>query len=217
MEAGAKVTVVGDIYECKKLFYSMLKRIQPSANNLFVSVGNIYMKNSKRGDEIVDKIKQIGYTVRGNNEEKLLRKARKTNTKISDQLKWMGEQPLSIMFRFINGTRLTVLNGGVKPGHTWLDLKNNTDLLYISTLDENKEPIPLRWVDEILKPIKEGKVWHEYYDGRFGYIASGHDPQTDGIPQFYAYSCNLNTSCYTTGILSAQTFSENGREKLWQT
>ena len=59
-----------------------------------------------------------------------------------------------------------------------------------------------------------GKTWHESYDGRFGYIASGHHSQKDGEVKYYNYSCNLDTACYNTGKLSVLVYSANGRDEL---
>ena len=78
--------------------------------------------------------------------------------------------------------------------------------------------IQLQWISQngrqILAPRKIGVNWHDLYDGRFGYVASGHAAQKDGVPKFYQYSCNLDTSVYTTGILTCQVFGANGREEL---
>ena len=218
-----KVTVIGDIHEHNEQFDKLIDQIQPSTKHLIVSVGDIYNKGFGRniGDKIVDKIRTLnGYVVQGNHEQRLLRQAKKSDEKISDQLNWIGKQPFSLTFLFANGTRLTVVHGGVKPGHTWSDLRRSTDFLYIRTLDENGEPIPLEWVNKdgqrILQASKKGRLWHNIYDGRFGYIASGHHAQLDGVPKFYGYSCNLDTACYVTGILTAQTFTEGGRAELLQ-
>ena len=221
------ITVIGDIHEHKQQFDEAIKIIKPSSKHWFVSVGDIYNKGYGRdiGDLIVEKIKglvkdDIGFIIQGNHEQKLLRSAKRSGEKTSDQLRWLGKQPFALSFRFVNGSRLTVVHGGVKPKHGWSDLQGNTDLLYIRTLDEDREPIPLKWQEidgqRVLKAEKTGRVWHEYYDGRFGYIASGHHAQKDGEPKFYPYSCNLDTACYTTGKLTAQTFSEKGREEFFQ-
>ena len=133
----------------------------------------------------------------------------------------MKNQPLSLFFRFNNGSRLTVIHAGITTSHTWEDLDNNSDVVYIRELDENGDYIPLKWKKQPdgrkkLQPKKEGRPWHELYDGRFGYIASGHNAQTDGEPKFFRHSCNLDSGCYNTGVLTAQIFSENGREELIQ-
>ena len=55
--------------------------------------------------------------------------------------------------------------------------------------------------------------WHELYDGRFGYIAAGHHPQINGQPKMYNYSCNLDTACYHTGVLTGRIFNYKGAVK----
>ena len=57
---------------------------------------------------------------------------------------------------------------------------------------------------------EEGSPWGEYYDGRFGYIVAGHHAQKDGIAKYYSHCVNIDTACYHTGKLSAQTFTADG-------
>lgn len=222
-----KIAVIGDIHEHSQQFTDMVKKISPSYKMWLVSVGDIYSKGF--GPSAVDLItrelqdlvqKNIGFVVQGNHEVKHIKHAIRDG-KLTEQLAWYNKLPFGLSFIFSNGTRLTVIHAGVKPSHTWDDLKWNTDVVYIRTLDKFGEYIPLKWILEngkkTLKPKCSGCAWHEMYDGRFGYIISGHEAQKDGIPKFYKYSCNVDTSVYTTGILTAQVYSENGKDNLIQT
>ena len=220
---GVKITVIGDIHEHDKQFYELIDLIKPGPDNIVVSVGDVYDKGFgvPVAEAITRTIKEFvdagyGYIVQGNHEAKQIRRHIASGAKMSPELQWLGSQPLGLSFVFSNGSRLTVVHGGVKPAHTWEDLRSNTDLLYIRTLDESGEYIPLKWEDGALKPKQPGKLWHELYDGRFGYIASGHNAQKDGIPKFWKHSCNLDSACYASGKLTAQVFGESGKKELIQ-
>ena len=221
------VTVCGDIHEHEQQFNDMVDKVNPTESNLLVFVGDIYNKGFgvQAAERITDRIRElvenkVSYIVKGNHEIKSLRNAKKIGSKVSDQLRWLNEQPLALSFVFNTGTRLTIVHGGVTPHHTWRDLAGNSELVYIRTLNENGDYIPLKWEtkngQKVLKSTAKGKPWHELYDGRFGYIASGHHAQADGDPKFYNYSCNLDTACYHTGILTAQKFDERGKVELIQ-
>lgn len=222
---GTKIAVVGDLHEQKDQFIKLIEKIQPSKNMILVSLGDLFDKGGgqKYAEFICDKIKSLNesgyaYVIRGNHELKHIKKA-KRDKRITPQLSWLDSQPLALSFVFYNGTRLTAVHGGVKPNHTWDDLEQDIEVAYIRDLDPDGNMIKLKWSEEegkrVLAPIStNGKSWHEFYDGRFGYIASGHNGQSDGIAKFYNYSCNLDSSCYLTGILSCQIFSENGLEEL---
>lgn len=221
---GHKIAVVGDIHEHDLQFYDLLGQLNPGTNLIFVSVGDIYDKGFgiSKAEKIVRTFQELhalgyGYVVRGNHELKNIKNKRYAG--LSQELAWLDRQPLSLSFEFINSSRVTVVHGGVSPAMTWDDLSNNIEICYIRNLDQNGHPIRLQWDGKnkdrrLVEAKRGGKSWHSFYDGRFGYIASGHDSQKDGIAKFYNYSCNLDTSCYDTGILTAQIFSEYGREDL---
>lgn len=214
-----KIAVVGDIHEHEYQFDRLLEIIKPSEKMYFVSVGDIYDKGygPSVAHSIIGKIREMcdkgyGFIVCGNHELKHIKKARSSKNMTPDLL-WFEKQPLALSFLFDNGSRVTVLHGGVKPSHTWDDLDYDIETSYIRKLDDAGEMIKLEWVDGELQPSKPGGIsWHEVYDGRFGYIVAGHEPLKDGKSKFYNYSCNTDTSVYTTGILTAQILSETGIE-----
>lgn len=223
--SGTKIAVIGDIHEHREQFDRIWEKINPGPKTYVVSVGDIYDKGfgPKVAEEIIDIFKpliQDGYAaiLRGNHELKVIRKARQNND-MNPYLEWMDKQQLALTFKFANNTYLTVVHGGVLPLHTWDDIFSDIEVCYIRNVDEKGKTIKKVWkkIDgkDALVPEKSGGLpWHRLYDGRFGYIASGHDAQRDGVPKFYNYSCNLDTAVYDTGILTAQIFSENGREEL---
>ncbi len=217
-----KIAVVGDIHEHEDQFDRLLEKINPSEKMYFVSVGDVYDKGFgvSVAESITDKIRSMsekgyGFVVRGNHELKNIKKARNVKA-MTPQLSWFEKQPLALSFVFHNGSRVTVVHGGVKPSHTWDDLDFDIETSYIRKLDENGEMIKLEWFGDELRPTKPGGVaWHETYDGRFGYVVAGHEPLKDGKPKFYNYSCNIDTACYCTGIMTCQVLSDKGLDTLY--
>jgi len=222
---GGKVIVVGDIHEHEEQVDKLFSEITPSDKTLLVSVGDIYEKGfgQSAAESIVDRFREfcdkgLAYVIRGNHELRCIRQA-KRKKKMTKHLEWFSKQPLCVPVEFHNRTRLVIVHGGVKPLHTWDDLRTDIETCYIRNLDEDGNPIKRvrRIIDDAVLMEDEkpgGHPWHEVYDGRFGYIASGHASLKDGVPRFYNYSCNLDTAVYCTGKLTAQTFTAEGREEL---
>lgn len=218
-----ELAVIGDVHEHPKQYFDLVKKIQPSEKRWLISVGDVYDKGF--GPEVAEEItnhlkglvdKQMAYVIRGNHELKAIRKYRR---QLSDALMWWRKQPIALSFVYPNDYRVTIVHGGVTPKTTWDDLGKVKETCYVRSVDPNGNFIPLMWVEEdgvkkLVPKRPDGKVWHEPYDGRFGYIASGHAAQKDGLPKFYENSCNLDTACYHTGILTGQLFSKDGLGKL---
>lgn len=218
---GTSLFICGDIHEHEVQFDKLLNEINPNATTWFASVGDIYDKGDgiDAAERIVDKIrhlvdKKIGFVVKGNHELKHLRLAKRHGNPLSPQLKWIEQQPTAIMFEFYNRSRVLMVHGGVTPKHTLTDVLDDIETSYVRWIDEDGKSIPLRSkkVDGVrtFYPAKEGRIWHETYDGRFGYVVSGHFHQEDGKPKFYNYSCNLDSACFHTGKLTAQEFTDMG-------
>jgi predicted phosphodiesterase len=225
---GTAVFVIGDIHEQQAQFDKLLDLIQPSPERIIVSIGDVY----DRGDgphvaeAIILRLRELqqqglAYFVRGNHEARRLlwwdRKKFATDPAVTE---WISQQPLALSFSFVDPLRLklVVLHGGVTPRHTWQDLNTNTEVMYVRQVDQNGEIFAPKWDrDHNLTSPKGTRIWHEAYDGRFGYIISGHDRQQDGNPKFYQHSCNVDTGCYRTGILTAQEYHEKGLGRTIQT
>jgi hypothetical protein len=194
-----ELLIVGDVHEKEWHFNKLLEYLNP--DRILVSIGDVYDKGDgpQASQSIISKIKNLldnnlAYMVRGNHEQ------RYNNT-------WCKSLPLSISFLFHNHNRVTVLHAGVSPKHSWQDLSTNHEVMYIRNLDETTgNPIPVEWRSingiQKVRATKIGPPWHEFYDGRFGYIVSGHQPQSDGLVKYYKYSANIDTQCYKTGILT---------------
>jgi predicted phosphodiesterase len=216
---GTKIAVFGDVHEHSEQFQKMLAEIQPSRKMWVVSVGDIYDKGFgiKTAEAITEELmslrnRGIGWAVSGNHEIKHIKKAKKNST---DALAWWRQQPLALSFQFESSARVTVVHAGVTPRHTWEDLKRDIEIVYVRDIDDDGKMIPLIWKDidgvsTLVKSKTGGNAWHQKYDGRFGYIVSGHAAQKDGEAKFYKFSCNLDSAVYETGILTAQIFEEDG-------
>lgn len=215
------IVVCGDIHGQLLLFEKLIKLINPGPKTWLVSVGDVYDKGDGRASEnkIIDYFINFnsagyGYIVNGNHELKYHKRYSKTGYE-EKQLKWLENQPLVITFEWEN-TKCTVLHAGVLPYHTYENIGSNDDVCYVRDVDEEGNYIPLIWVNDkqtgekVLVKKKEGRLWHELYDGRFGYILSGHIQQSDGIAKFYKNSANIDSAAYMTGILTAQVFDKTG-------
>ncbi len=220
---GVELCVIGDVHEHSEQFFKAVDEIKPSWNRILVSIGDVFDKGwgIREAEKITDKLidlKNRGccYAIRGNHEVKLIKKNRRTE-KFSEQLKWWSNQPLVLTFTF-EKTRaiVNVIHAGVTPKMSDADLGHSIEVVYVRDVDEAGEMIPLTWknidgVDTLVKSKDGGCVWHEAYDGRLGYICSGHAAQKDGVPKFYNYSCNLDTGIYETGKLCCQWITDEGK------
>lgn len=213
------IAIIGDVHEHSEQFKKMLNKISPSWKMWLVSVGDIYDKGFgiNVAEEITGELQElqnrrIGFAVRGNHELKQIRKNRRN---LGAKLEWWKNQPLSLSFNFHNGARVTVLHAGITPRHTWKSLEQDVEVCYVRDVDEVGNMIPLVWKEVdgeriLMKAKAGGESWHKKYDGRFGYVVSGHAAQKDGEAKFYNYSCNIDSAVYETGILTAQVFNDDG-------
>ena len=215
------ILVFGDIHEHSEQFFKLMDEWKPSKNRWVVSVGDFYdkgfgQKEAERATDHMSKLqnKGIGWAVRGNHELKVIRKNKKN---LTSQLKWWKDQPLVLSFDFPRGERLTVVHAGVTPNMKGDQLGKSVETCYVRDVDDEGEMIPLVWKDDgegnqiLVKSKEGGGAWHDRYDGRFGYIASGHAAQKDGVAKFYNYSCNLDSAVYETGTLTGQVFNNNAK------
>lgn len=212
------ICVMGDVHEHIEQFEKLVELWEPSQNKWLVSLGDIYDKGFGQNfaELITEKLielqnEHILFAVRGNHELKTIKKAKND---LNKYLQWWKEQPLAITFEFPRGKRVVVLHAGVTPKMTEDNLGNDVEVVFVRDVDE-LGMISLVWksVDgqqTLVKSRPGGKSWHELYDGRFGYIVSGHAAQKDGVAKFYNYSCNIDTAVYDTGKLTAQIFLSNG-------
>lgn len=210
-----------DIHEHPKQFKDLVRQINPSPGRYLICLGDVYGKGYgiQAANEIIDIIRELSnqglaFMIRGNHELKTIINAQKAR-KMNDTLKWISNQPLAITFLFDNGSRVTGVHGGVLPKHKWSDLNHDVETSYVRVVDEEGNSVKMVWRVKndykFMELEKPGELWHNLYCGRFGYLMSGHNSQKDGIPKFYNYSANIDTSCYSTGVLTGLEYTANGR------
>jgi hypothetical protein len=189
----SELFIIGDINNNKILFDQLIEQADICSTRFLVSIGNIYSK-IQTSESIIRKIcalqeQGLAYMIRGSNEQRhLLKKG-----KFTKELEWCSKLPLILSFIFSNQNRITVVHGGISSNQNWNNIDSNSEIMYIKNLNSFGKPIP-----------GDGIPWYELYDGRFGYIISGHTPNKDGKIKYNKHSCNINTDCSNTGILSGQ-------------
>jgi predicted phosphodiesterase len=221
----SKLCVVGDIHEHDEQFMNLYNQFKDREDIIVVSCGDILEKGFGRDSvySIISAFQKIiddgrGYVIKGNHEIRVMNRIKGSIGPRERFIDWFYTKPLALSFKFYNGTRVTVVHGGVKPAHTMENLRDDIETCYIRCLDSDGKKIKMlsKIVDGRKKQYlaKPGDVWHKSYDGRLGYIISGHNSQKDGIPKFYNYSCNIDTACYHTGKLTALLYGAKGREEI---
>jgi predicted phosphodiesterase len=224
LKRGTKLVVFGDVHEHKEPLDKLFERFTPSEKCIVVSVGDIYDKGFGKNiaESITDKLiayhKQgFFHAVKGNHELSNIKKAKKYD-RMTDQLSWWAKRPLSLTFSFTNHSKVTIVHGGLLPSYDWDDIAKSIEVCYIRIVDDKGKYVKRIRTEEdgmrIMKFKKPGVLWHHLYDGRFGYVVSGHDSQKDGTPKFYNHSCNLDSAVYHTGKLTAQVFEDGIRKEL---
>jgi predicted phosphodiesterase len=215
------ICFVGDIHEHDEQFYKLIKLWKPCNKRWLVSVGDVYDKGF--GEQSANRItkslirlndKGFAFAVKGNHELKKIKKERETG--LSKELRWWRERPIVLTFEFQKGKMVTVVHAGITPNMTEDDLSNNVEVCFVRDVDTQGNMIPITVIhdaygNKVYRNKVEGGVnWHNKYNGRFGYVVSGHAASKDG-PLYFNNSCNLDTKIYETGILSGQVFLPNGK------
>jgi hypothetical protein len=215
---------VSDIHEHPDHFFELLDRYKPSNDLIYVIIGDI--KDKGHGEEaflkIALKIKELvnlghAFFVKGNHELKAIKKNRKTIDNNSIYY-WIDLQPIAISFLYPNQARYTFVHAGITPKMTWDTISKDINVCYTRVLDKYGNHVHMirNARTETWEPaIKDVTEWHDVYDGRFGYVVSGHNCSAKN-PTFYNYSCNIDSGVFNTGILSAVTFNQAGKKEIIQ-
>ena len=172
--------VVGDVHGCRATLERLLDEIEPTDDDLVVFVGDL----GGRGPDnhgVVDLVRSSSnmLSVRGNNEEKLLRGRRVASDLTGDDLEWLFSLPVAITWK-----DALVVHGGVHP----------------------RKPLSEHTVDELqnLESVAESGTgrpyWWEEYDGDdrvyFGHRVLERPLVTDR-------AVGLDTGCVYGGALTA--------------
>ncbi len=140
---GQELIVVGDIHENEYHLEQLIERAEVGTKRILVSLGDVYDKGEGHhvAERIINRIRGLAengwaYMVRGNHEQKAIKRIMDSKKKLSPELDWCQRLPLVLSFVFSNNNRVTVIHGGVTPHHSWNNVANNTEVMYIRTLDE---------------------------------------------------------------------------------
>lgn len=200
-----RLIFVGDIHGCYDELAELLERLAPSDSDAVVSVGDIVSKGPA-ADRCLDLWRDRGYlAVKGNNEIKLLARARPLLRFFArdrvmrrrDLLRFIESWPIAIDFPAV---AITAVHGGFLPQ------------MHVTAEEVDRgrdEIVELRWIRKKngeWKPIPKEKkkrddvLWSEKWKGdRF--VVYGHTPVRE--PKFDARALGLDTGCVYGGTLTA--------------
>ena len=205
-----RLIFVGDIHGCYDELVELLERLAPSSNDVVVSVGDIVTKGPA-ADRCLDLWRERGYlAVKGNNEIKLLSRARPVLRFFSrdrvmrrgDLLRYIKSWPLVIDFPSVG---MTAVHGGFLPQMqvTEEEIENARDVIselrWIRKKDGEWKPVPKE------KKKKDDVLWSEKWKGD-RVVVYGHTPVRE--PKFDARALGLDTGCVYGGMLTAATLAD---------
>ena len=226
LENTVKFVAISDVHEHDEIFFDLISNFSFSSDFRLLFVGDANDKGA--GDEsfykIVSYIKSLvdsgfAWYVKGNHELKKIKKAKKEaerSNSLHPLLKWIDQQPTAVHLSYENGQSYLGVHAGINPKMTWDKLNYDIEVAYTRLVDSNGNNISIKLENDVWVPMKSGGVvWHEVYDGRFGYVIAGHQPNHDG-PKFYNYSCNLDCGVFNTGKQVGLVFGCNGKEAMFE-
>jgi predicted phosphodiesterase len=200
-----RLIFIGDIHGCYDELVEMLERLAPSSGDVVVSVGDVVRKGPAP-DRCLDLWRERGFlAVQGNNEIKVLKRARPLLRLFSrdrvarrgDLLRYIGSWPIVIDFPSV---AVTAVHGGFLPQMhaTAEDVERAKDVV-----------VELRWIRKqdggwtaIPKDQRTSSdvLWAEQWNGdRF--VVYGHTPLRE--PKRDARALGLDTGCVYGGMLTA--------------
>jgi len=185
-DAWANVYVVGDVHGCLTELEGLLGRLDPDDDELVVFVGDLVRKGPDSAG-VVDLIRSRPnfLTVRGNNEEKLLRGEKELDDLDDDALNWLADRPVAISWE-----GALVVHAGVDP----------------------RKPLAQHTVDdfETVRELGDGDYeppfWYDAYEGDTR-IFFGHTPLD--TPVVREGAVGLDTGCVYGGELTAYDWAED--------
>lgn len=204
-----RLIFVGDIHGCYDEVQEMLDRVEPAASDLVVSVGDVVTKGPAP-DRCLDLWRERGFlAVQGNNEIKLLGRARPLLRFFArdrvlrrrDLLRYIASWPIVIDFPSV---AIAVVHGGFLP---------HMRVIPETVEQRQDEIVELRWIrrknGEWKAIPKERKksgdvLWPEKWKGE-RFVVYGHTPLRE--PKFDARALGLDTGCVYGGTLTAAVFA----------
>ena len=211
--AGGRLIFIGDIHGCYDELRELLDRVAPDANDVVVSVGDVVTKGPA-AERCLALWRERGYlAVRGNNEIKLLDRARpvirffaredREVLRRRDLLAYIRSWPLVLDFP---RDRITAVHGGFLPQMrvTEEDIAREQavlpELRWIRKQNGAWRPIPKD------KKKKDDVLWAEKWRGdRF--VLYGHTPLRE--PKRDKQAMGLDTGCVYGGSLTAAVYDSS--------
>jgi serine/threonine protein phosphatase 1 len=179
-DAWADIYVVGDVHGCLRELERLLDRLDPARNDLVVFVGDLVRKGPDSAG-VIDLVRSRRnfLTVRGNNEEKLLRGEKSLDSLDAADRQWIAELPVAIHW---DGA--LVVHAGVDPRKSLVE----------HTVDDFEN------VRELGDGDYEPPFWYDEYTGDRR-VFFGHTPLS--APVVRETAVGLDTGCVYGGALTA--------------
>jgi serine/threonine protein phosphatase 1 len=175
-----RICVVGDVHGCRRELDRLLERLEPSADDLVVFVGDLVRKGPDSAG-VIDRVRSRPnfLSVRGNNEEKLLRGDASLAGLTDDHLSWIADLPVALRW-----DDALAVHAGIDPRKA-LARQTVDDVETVRELgDEDYEP-PF-WYDDYCGPTR---------------VFFGHTPLERPVVREHAVG--LDTGCVYGGELTA--------------
>jgi len=213
-----RVIVYGDLHGCLEEFKALRDKIGINSYDFEICVGDIINKGPYLAHIMISYMQDHNIkAVLGNNEIKSIKQYRQYLSKGEEYLKTLrpfeAATVLSLNsddFSFLNSLpyflkikNLTVLHGGLTPFMSLdkLDCALKREITLIRFLNEKFRPVLLS------DQKNHNKFWAEVYDGREGFIVSGHHPFKE--PKIEKYAVDIDTGCVYGGKLTAIIFKKD--------
>jgi len=179
-DAWDDIYVVGDVHGCLRELQRLVDRLDPTEDDLVVFVGDLVRKGPDSAGVIEFVRSRPNFvTVRGNNEEKLLRGEKSLDSLSDDDLRWIAELPVAIHW---DGA--LVVHAGVDPRKSIVE----------HTVDDFEN------VRELGDGDYEPPFWYDEYAGDHR-VFFGHTPLS--APVVREHAVGLDTGCVYGGELTA--------------
>jgi serine/threonine protein phosphatase 1 len=179
-DAWDDIYVVGDVHGCLEELQRLVDRLDPGTNDLVVFVGDLVRKGPDSAG-VIDLVRSRPnfVTVRGNNEEKLLRDEKSLDSLSDDDRRWIADLPVAIHW-----DDALVVHAGVDPRKSLVE----------HTVDDFEN------VRELGDSDYEPPFWYDEYAGGHR-VFFGHTPLEEPVVREHAVG--LDTGCVYGGALTA--------------
>ncbi len=209
------LVVYGDIHGCLSEFKALRKKVKLKKGDIEVVVGDLLNKGPQNLEVLRYIMKNKILTVRGNNEEKILKlykMYKEDDTVLEDVKPWEAQilknikkseiKFLKSLPYFIKIKGITIVHGGIPRGVNLkkLSKSDKKQLTLLRFYNKKLEPIPWHDFDG------RYKFWSEIYDGREGFVVFGHHPFKK--PKVEKYAVGIDTGCVYGGRLTAIKFKD---------